>query len=1076
MPTNTAVPWGVQAAVYNAIQEKRNRPWANEEEVRLAWVSALESGLGVHFDAERAKKDSSYNNVIIEFKAPGLFNGSKSSPKFKEATDDRLLKYIKRAAKSQGMHEDDYVGIAIDGEHVCFAQVVGGAITTQHLLPFSQQVVGMVLDACTANYRRPVTADNLIEDFGHSSPAAIALMQGLADALATDLKSATTTKIQMLFEEWRTLYGQVADLSIEQTSAIAAALRFTWNGSDATKMAGRLFVIHTYNSLVIKLLAAEIVSAHRLTSKTSPTQEMAVLLDADSLLTALGSDIEKGDLFAEAGIRGFVEEAIFSWYLDACNSMPAKQIIVGALRDLLTKLSLYRTERLERTRDVLRDFYQDLVPETLRKSLGEFYTPDWLVEHTITKAYPDDILNIRALDPTCGSGSFLIEIIRRKRKSAVAAKLSTSDTIKLLCKTVWGFDLNPLAVQTARVNFLMEIADLLRKSPGQQIEVPVLLADAIYSPARNPKKDEDVVTYQIGSQVARLDITLPAELAFDRTRLDAVFGVMGDCVEEDREYAKAEAVMIGAKLLSPGESADWRKPLKATYDQVLKLHRQNWNGIWFRIVRNFFWSATAGKFDLVVGNPPWVRWSKLPDAYRERVKPTCEQYDIFSSTPFHGGNELDISAMITYTTADKWLKTGGKLAFVITQTVFQAASSSGFRNFNINDSSKLCPLEVDDLKALKPFHDAANKTAVVVFEKGATAPSYPVNYNLWDAAPGETRAIASNLPLSSVLSKVAITRMEATPVGGSGSPWAILLPGRWAALTTLTGASSWVEGRKGITADLNGLYFVPIVGDNGDAATPLLRIRTRPEAGRTDIGAAKNVWVEPDLLYPLIKGAADFEACYLNPSHGLYAFVPNKGITAASYNTAELAVSSLPKTKAYFKGFAQLLRNRSTFRGRMPNAPYYAVYNVGDFTFKPWKVIWAEMSGSFAAAVAGSAAVPHIGLRPYIPDHKVYFVALDDKAEAHYLCGMLNSSLVKEYVESHNIAIQVGNIFKHMHLPAYDANSAKHAALASMVELAHLAHDQKKRAAFVKRVVKAADAILERWIIAEQAKAATVNP
>ena len=29
-------------AVYDAIQAKRNRPWASEEEVRLAWVAALE--------------------------------------------------------------------------------------------------------------------------------------------------------------------------------------------------------------------------------------------------------------------------------------------------------------------------------------------------------------------------------------------------------------------------------------------------------------------------------------------------------------------------------------------------------------------------------------------------------------------------------------------------------------------------------------------------------------------------------------------------------------------------------------------------------------------------------------------------------------------------------------------------------------------------------------------------------------------------------------------------------------------------------------------------------------------------
>ena len=59
-----------------------------------------------------------------------------------------------------------------------------------------------------------------------------------------------------------------------------------------------------------------------------------------------------------------------------------------------------------------------------------------------------------------------------------------------------------------------------------------------------------------------------------------------------------------AKILSKTQANAWNDHLKTTYDQVLALHRQNWNGIWFRIVRNFFWSATAGQFDAIVGNPP----------------------------------------------------------------------------------------------------------------------------------------------------------------------------------------------------------------------------------------------------------------------------------------------------------------------------------------------------------------------------------------------------------------------------------------------------------------------------------------
>lgn len=377
--------------------DKRRLKWRNEEEVRIGWVTALERALDMEFDAERAKHDLSYNNVIIEFKAPGLFGGSSKSAKFKEAMNDRLLPYIKRAAAKSDIAEDDYIGVAVDGEHVCFAQVLDGEIKHKHLLPFSPESVGMVIQACRSNFRRAVTAENLLTDFGHASDAASLVMQALVDALVEALGTAKRTKIKMLFEEWRDLYGQVADLSADQIENIDKQLRFQWTGDDKHAMSGRLFVIHTYNSLVIKLLAAEIVSAHGLTTTTSPAESFCAILSADNLIEALDSQIERGAIFSGAGINGFVEEAIFSWHLDAAKSKKGKKTLVPALKALIGKLALYQTDRLARQRDALRDFYQGLVPETMRKSLGEFYTPDWLVEFTVSKVAPTSWLGSRFL-------------------------------------------------------------------------------------------------------------------------------------------------------------------------------------------------------------------------------------------------------------------------------------------------------------------------------------------------------------------------------------------------------------------------------------------------------------------------------------------------------------------------------------------------------------------------------------------------------------------------------------------------------------------------------------------------------
>jgi hypothetical protein len=1042
----------------------------NEEEVRLAWVSALEKATDIEFDAEQGKRDLSYNNVIIEFKGPGKFNGKKTSASFQEAMNERLLPYIKKASKSENVAESDYIGIAIDDKHLCFAQVVDGVICPQHLIPISTVTFGMVVESCKRSFRRAVTADNLIVDFGHSSARGVQMMQTLSDALAEALEKTKHHKIKMLFEEWRTLYGQVADLSKEQLYDIDETLKFSFKGKTTDRIPACLFVIHTYNSLLIKLLAAEIVAAHGLASGTAFAQELAALTDDETLITRINADIEHGGFFDAVGIKGFVEEAIFSWYLDV-NAGKGKSAIIEALRNILAQLSLYRTDRLEHSRDVLRDFYQDLVPEALRKSLGEFYTPDWLVDYTVDCAKVTDWLSFRVLDPTCGSGSFLWEVLQRKRAAAKAKGLDPAATLEMLAHTVWGFDLNPLAVQSSRTNFLIAIADLLRAVPGTSFEVPVLLADAVYSPARNPNQDENIVEYSIGSEIANLKIMLPADLAFDRLLLDRVFQVMGEQVEGDVEYDGCRDILKQRGILKANQLKDWDSPLRATYDQVLGLHRKNWNGIWFRIVRNFFWSATAGEFDLVVGNPPWVRWSKLPAAYRERVKPMCEGYEIFSSTPHHGGNELDISGMIAYTTADKWLKPGGKLVFLITQTHFQSPSSEGFRKFNIDGEQWLVPLSVDDLKALKPFPNAANKTAIAVFRKQTTKPKYPVPYRIWEAAQGFTRAIPPQISKEDALARITIENKEANPVGLDGSPWAILAKGRFAFVCALSGVCTWVQGRKGITADLNGVYFLAVTGQN--AKSNLVEVTTRPDAGKIDIGSAKTFWIEPTYLYPLLKGASDFEACYLNPTHNLFTLVPNTGIRRENYEAAAADIdSNQPNLRKYFQSYQKLLKARSTYSNRMPNAPYYAVYNVGDYTFAPFKVVWAEMSGSFCAAVAASANVPLMGKRPFVPDHKIFFVEFQDEVAAYYLCGLLNSPVVKEFVESHNISIQVGDIFKHMNLPSFDKDDALHLKLSKLCKQAHEQDSATKREPLVNQVRALGDAILEKHITSAHKSAA----
>lgn len=105
---------------------------------------------------------------------------------------------------------------------------------------------------------------------------------------------------------------------------------------------------------------------------------------------------------------------------------------------------------------------------------------------------------------------------------------------------------------------------------------------------------------------------------------------------------------------------------------MLELEKKGINGIWARIIKNAFAPLFVGKFDYVVGNPPWINWEHLPEQYREDMKNLWIHYDLFPHKGMDtilGKGKKDISMIMTYVAIDKYLKQGGKLGFLITQSV-----------------------------------------------------------------------------------------------------------------------------------------------------------------------------------------------------------------------------------------------------------------------------------------------------------------------------------------------------------------------------------------------------------------------
>jgi len=88
------------------------------------------------------------------------------------------------------------------------------------------------------------------------------------------------------------------------------------------------------------------------------------------------------------------------------------------------------------------------------------------------------------------------------------------------------------------------------------------------------------------------------------------------------------------------------------------------DGLWARLLKNNFAPLTVGQFDYIVGNPPWINWEHLPDGYRQAIAPIWIGYGLFQQRGMRAAfTKDDISVLMTYVTADKLLKDGGKLGF-----------------------------------------------------------------------------------------------------------------------------------------------------------------------------------------------------------------------------------------------------------------------------------------------------------------------------------------------------------------------------------------------------------------------------
>jgi SAM-dependent methyltransferase len=1008
------------------------------EAARLLEECCTRAGLTIvprdEFSVARGRVDSVYNRLVLEYKRPGVIRESNKGRSNQEVIK-QVKDYILDVAKRERREAQRLAGVATDGFYFIFVRRVGEGWSVDDPAPINKASTEKFLHLLySLSVGAALVPENLIEDFGPRTLRA----QRAVRALYTSLHSSKHPLVLKLFEQWRLFFSEATDYKEwaqriegkDEFRSFVKGMGLDPKYAEAPKV---FFALHTYYALLIKLVAS-LAAARFAGDGATPLSDLANK-QGDKLRQAFG-DLERGGLFREYGIRNFLEGDFFGWYLAAWG-----HDIEEAVSGLVHRLAEYDPGTLElapeNARDLLKKLYHYLLPREIRHDLGEYYTPDWLAERLIIQTLGQaDLGNPlrRALDPACGSGTFLVILIKYIKQRMTQKQLDPAQTLQLILRNVIGFDLNPLAVIAARTNYLLALGDLLKARKGD-IDIPVYQCDSVLTPSRG----SDLFTgnvYPLKTSVG--EFRVPASFA-EREPMDVLANALDESVENG---IAEEALLVHLQqqaVLQPEQLEYVKGDLLGLYRQLRELHGQGLNGVWARIIKNAFAPIFIEPCHYVVGNPPWVNWESLPDEYRGQTKPLWEFYGLFP----HGGMDTilgkgkkDISMLMTYVSVHKYLRRGGKLGFVLSQSLFKTTGAGqGFRRFSLPDKTPFGPLVVEDMVELTPFEGASNRTAVAVFAHGRTV-HYPVSYQYWKKREaGRGSAIGYDTPYEEVTSKkITYRAWYAQPVDpkDNTSSW---ITGRKLAIAALYRLlrSSPYRAHEGANAGgASGVFWVDVVGQRPGGHLMISNITETAKRKVTRVQAA----IEPDLLYPLLFQRDISRWRATASSYILMVQDPRtrRGIDRETLQTR------YPRTWSWLSRFETELRSRKAlaryFSGR---DEFWSMFDVGEYTFAPIKVVWPNMASEIRAAV-----VTQKDGKPIVPQHIVTLLPCKTLDEAHYCCAVLNSSpfnfAVQSYSQRGGKSFGTPHVLDYVFIPPYNKSDRIHH------ELSHLSNEAHKLA------------------------------
>lgn len=967
------------------------------DELGLKYYPEKEKFVGTERHISQGRIDSKYGAFVIEFKHPSKLK----TATMKEKASSQLEDYLRGL---NAKNPTDYLGLVTDGVLCRFIRNEGGQIYNEAWGDISPTYLDRIIKTIVLLEQVALTSENLLKDF--CEPLDDNLAKQLTKIFYATLLNQIKPKTRMLFEEWQELFklshddtSQQRDLQ-ERREALAAAVDIDIKTNKEEYLA--LYSLQTTYALIVKLIAFKVVSKIYF---NKDMVEFGDLAQAESSVLQMKIQaLEDGEIFRTIGINNLLEGDYFSWY---SSKQQWNKSIYKKVIEIVQVLSKYEDKVLiheqVRTHDLFKELYQCIVPSKVRHSLGEFYTPSWLADNLVQEAIKEiePKNNWRLLDPTSGSGTFLIVGIQKVLEETQFTK--KSDRFKNILHRVKGIDLNPLSVLTGRVNYFINTAHLIEE--GLQYNIPIYLGDSSYVPEPIKLNDVECLGYHIKTLKGYIDIVLPQSVVRNTDKFSKAM--------TEIEYAikSLDWKAVSTKIKSLAEPSDLIPEIVEKIDYLaqkfIELERNEWNGIWARIVTNFLTTASLGKFDLIVGNPPWIDWRNLPEGYRNRIKSLCIDRHLFSGDSLTGGINLNICALIANVAAYNWLDKGGVLAFLMPQNLILLQTYEGFRNFYLSNGDRLYFQKIFDwTKAGHPFQPVQHK--FLTYFISSKKVNYSKGIEVFAFVKKPEKTIEKINEYSRFNEVKEFFRIERKMIGqciktSTGFTYADTSKDL-EQFKTISGIANYI-GREGVEFYPQELFLFEIEKEMPKRDNEIYLRNYQDERSKHKV-PAQTVIFEKKYLHPLIKGI-NIDRYHISDEPSFVVPFPYEKTfsTRVPIKLNDLKQKS-PLLAKYFISNKSSIEAQTAYNEKIigkREQEFYALARVGAYSFAKHYVAFRDNT-KWQAAIVEDVKTAWGGLRrPVFQNHAVSISEREDgqlisAEEAHFICAILNAPITQKFI------------------------------------------------------------------------------